>query len=159
MVNSRGPRRTGITLVEVLVALALVSAILLPIGMFVVEYLKGSSDLGETHQVLSLLEEKMELALSGPYTAFPVGVTEGKPLVHDGRVVLDLRPAEVGPHQVRFSLTVEMVPTEFAAITDVKSGRGQRVSLEEGFKRLTLRAVWGRKGERFFDLCAYKADL
>ena len=152
------PVSRGVTLVEVLVALTILSTVMLPIGMFLVEYLRGSSDLGNSHQVMNILEEKMELALTRPYAALPVGKTEGKPIIWDGQQVVDLRPVELANQRVDFSLTVEVVPLEFSAIAD-PAGTPQRSSVEDGFKRLTLRAVWGRKKEHFFDLVAYKADL
>lgn len=151
--------RQGITLVEVLVALTILSTILLPVGMFMVEYLRGSNDLGDSHQVMNILEEKMELALTRPYAALPVGKSEGKQIVWDGQQVVDLRPVELANQKVDFSLNVEIVPVEFSAIADPATGRLERCAVEDGFKRLTLRAVWGRKQERFFDLVAYKADL
>ncbi|MBF0498725.1 MAG: prepilin-type N-terminal cleavage/methylation domain-containing protein [Candidatus Riflebacteria bacterium] len=152
-------RKPGITLVEMLVALSILSTILLPIGMFLVEYLRGSNELGDSHQVMNLLEEKMELVLTRPFSAIPIGSTEGKAVIFEGRSVIDLRPVDLGVQKVSFSLNVEVVPVEFSAIADPKTGRIERATVDDGMKRLTLRAVWGRKGERFLDLVAYKADL
>lgn len=161
LVPSHRSTRTGrgVTLVEVLVALTILSTILLPIGMFMVEYLRGSNNLGDSHQVMNILEEKMELALTRPYGSLPVGKTEGKSIVWDGQQVVDLRPVELANQKVEFTLNVEVVPVEFSAVADASTGRLERCSVEDGFKRLSLRAVWGRKKEHFFDLVAYKADL
>ncbi|MFZ2955624.1 MAG: prepilin-type N-terminal cleavage/methylation domain-containing protein [Candidatus Ozemobacteraceae bacterium] len=155
----RSPLKRGVTLVEMLVALCILSTILLPIGMFLVEYLRGSNELGDSHQAMNLLEEKMELALTRPYAAIPIGQTENKSITFEGRSVIDLRPVDLGVQKVSFSLNVEVVPVEFSAIADAKTGRLERATVDDGMKRLTLRAVWGRKGERFMDLVAYKADL
>ena len=70
------PSVAGITLVEVLIALTILSTLLLPIGMFLVEYLRGSDSLGDFHQVMNLLEEKMEVALAQPFHRLPVGTSE-----------------------------------------------------------------------------------
>ncbi|MBF0407291.1 MAG: prepilin-type N-terminal cleavage/methylation domain-containing protein [Candidatus Riflebacteria bacterium] len=149
----------GLTLLEALVALTIFSSILLPVSMFLVEYLKGSSELGESHQVMNLLEEKMELALTRPFEAFPVGTFTDKPLIHEGQEVLDLRPALVGSVEVNFSLKVEIVPLEFSAIADVQSGKLERTMADESMKKFTLQAKWGKKKEHFTDLIAFRGDL
>lgn len=155
-------RTSGISLVEVLIALTILSTLLLPIGMFLVEYLRSSDSLGEFHQVMNLLEEKMEIALAQPFHRLPLGVTENVRLsteAGDERQVLDLRPVEVGRHLVSFSLRVEMVPVEFSAIVDTRTGQMDRRRVEDGLKRLTLVGTWGEKGRHSVDLVAYKADL
>lgn len=153
----RSPR--GITLLEVLVGITLLTTVLLPIGMFLIEYLRGSTELGNSHQVISLVEEKMETALAQPFEAIPIGLSENRRLVHDGRETIDLRPMELGPETVRFTMNVEALPVEFSAIADLSSGRIEKVKVDDGFKKITVRAVWGRKSQHFFDLTAYKANL
>jgi hypothetical protein len=152
-------RSIGITLVEVLVALAVMSTLMLPIGMFMLEYLRGSSELGDSHQVMNLLEERLETALAQPYDTLPVGETSGKRLNWQDERGLDLRPVQVGHEQVHFFLTVEVVPVEFSAVADPRGGRMERARLEDGFKRLVLQARWGRKQEHRLELLAFKADL
>lgn len=149
----------GVTLLEVLVGFTLLSTILLPIGMFLIEFLRGSSELGNSHQAISLVEEKMESALTQPFEALPLGVTENKRLVLNGKETIDLRPVELGPETVRLIMTVEALPVEFSAISDIASGKVERVRVDDGMKKITLRATWGRKSEHFFDLIAYKANL
>ncbi len=155
-------RSTGITLVEVLIALTILSTLLLPIGMFLVEYLRGSDSLGDFHQVMNLLEEKMEVALAQPFHRLPVGTSENVRLAGEARDpgdVLDLRPVEVGRNLVRFSLEVEMVPVEFSAILNPRNGTMDRRRVEDGLKRLTLVGTWGDKNQHRLDLVAFKADL
>ncbi len=160
-----GLRCRAVTLLEVLIALTILSTVLLPIGMFMVEYLKGSNELGDYHQVMNILEEKMELALALPFDTLPVGVSKnvrlGKDTGDDGKriAILDLRPVQVGNQDVRFDLDVELVPLEFSAVADAASGRMERTRLESSYKRLTLRAAWGTKKTHSLDLIAYKADL
>lgn len=151
--------KPGITLLEVLVGLTLLTTVLLPMGMFLIEYLRGSTELGNSHQVISLVEEKMETALTQPYEALPLGLSENRRLVHSGREAVDLRPMELGPETVKFSMNVETIPVEFSAIADISSGRVEKVKVDDGLKKITLRAIWGRKAEHFFDLVAYKANL
>jgi len=152
-------KSTGITLLEVLIALTILSTILLPIGMFLIEYMKGSSQIGDSHQIMNLLEEKMELALSKPFAAFPIGTSENLLLSYGGKEILDLRPVEVGPNLVKFSLVVESVPVQFSAYVEPESGKTDSVRLEDGLKRLTIKGVWGKNTEHFLDLVAFKADL
>jgi len=160
-----GLRCRAVTLLEVLIALTILSTVLLPIGMFMVEYLKGSSELGDYHQVMNILEEKMEMALAIPFDALPAGISKnvrlGKDTGEDGKraAFLDLRPTQIGNQDVRFDLEVELVPLEFSATGDAKSGRMERTRLESSYKRLTLRAGWGTKTPHSLDLIAYKADL
>lgn len=160
-----GLRRRAITLVEVLVALTILSTVLLPIGMFLIEYLKGSSELGTYHQVMSILEEKMEQGLALPFDALPAGVSKnirlGRDAGEDGKraAILDLRPAQIGNQEVRFDLDVEPVPLEFSAVADKNTGRMERTRLENSYKKLTLRAIWGTNTHHSLDLVAYKADL
>lgn len=152
-------RSSGITLVEVLIALTILSTLMLPLGMFLVEYLRGSDNLGDFHQVMNLLEEKMELALAQPFTRLPLGVSENTRLSNDARDALDLRPVEVGRNLVTFSLLVELVSVEFSAIKDPRTGQMERLHADDGLKRLTLKGTWGDKGQHMLDLVAFKADL
>ena len=153
-------KKQAVTLVEVLIALAILSTLLLPVGMFLIEYMKGSTRLGDFNQVLNLLEERMEMALTQPYSRIPVGESTGRLLPGaQADVGIDLRPVPVGKEQVTFTLVVEVVPVEFAAAVDAGIGRLERVRLEESYKRLTLKAAWGADKPRSLDLVAYKADL
>jgi len=152
-------RHGGITLLEVLIAFTILSTLLLPLGMFLIEYLRGSDSLGDYHQVMNILEEKMEVAFAQSYSRIPLGVSENCRLASDEKNALDLRPVEVGRSLVKFSLNVELVPVEFSAIVEPASGKVQRTRLEDGMKKLTLRGVWGDKSRHSLDLVAYKADL
>lgn len=160
-----GLRRRAVTLLEVLIALTILSTVLLPLGMFLIEYLKGSSELGDYHQVMSILEEKMEQGLALPFDALPAGVSKnirlGRDSGEEGKraAFLDLRPSQVGNQEVRFDLDVELVPLDFSAVADPRTGRMERTRLENSYKRLILRATWGTKPPHSLDLIAYKADL
>ncbi len=151
--------RAGITLLEVLLAMTILSTILLPIGMFLLEYVKGSSELGEFHQVMNLLEEKMEMALSQPFRGIPNGESKDTRLTFNGKEVVDLRPAQIGGDVVKFTLTAESFPVQFSACTDPAKGTNEVVRVEEGLKKLTIKGTWGKKTTHTLDLVAYKADL
>lgn len=150
----------ALSLVEGLVALAIVSTLLLPIGMFLIEYSRGSDRLGDMHQVLSLLEERMEMALAQPFNQIPLGETSGTLIqgAEPGRGI-DLRPLQIGKQQVTFAMQVEMVPVEFSAVIETTSGRSAKIRLDEHYKRLKLVAAWGADKPHSIDLTAYRADL
>lgn len=153
-------QQRGVSLIEALVALAIMSALLLPIGMFLLEYSRGSTQLGDFNQVLNLLEERMEMALAQPFSQLPLGESSDKLIPRAGdNQGIDLRTAQVGKEKVTFSLRVEMVPVEFAAAVDAENGRIDRIRLEESYKRITITAAWGTDKPRSLDLAAYKADL
>ena len=153
-------RKKALSLVEILIALAMLSTLALPIGMFLIEYVKGSSQLGDYYQILSLVEEKMEFALSMPFRSLPEGATSDQ-LVEslDKKRKLDLRPAQVGKDLVKFRMDVETVPVEFAAVKDAFSGYLQRARVENGLKKINIIANWGKNGKHSVNLLAYKANL
>lgn len=157
--SANGRPKRGVTLLEVLIAMTILSTILLPIGMYLLEYVKGSNDLGNFHKVMNILEEKMEVALSQPFEAIPVGLTENRKITYSGKDALDLRSIALGDDTVKFSVLVETVPLEFSAIADAGTGHLDRARVEEGMKRFTMKATWGKKQDHAFDLVAYKADL
>ena len=149
----------GVTLLEVLVAMAILSTLMLPIGMFLIEYLRGSNQLGDAYQVMNVLEEKMEQALARPFSGFPAGETSNKKLVFQGREMLDLRPLQLGTNLIHFSLKVEPVPVELSAVIDPETGEMVRTLVEDGMKRLVLKGTWGKDRRQALELTAYKADL
>jgi prepilin-type N-terminal cleavage/methylation domain-containing protein len=151
--------KKGVTLLESLIALTIVSTILLPISLFLLEYMKGTGELGTLHQVINILEEKMEQALQKPYAALPTGVTENRRITHEGKEVVDLHTIDLAGTEVALSLQVDVVPVEFSAIGSAESGGLERSKVEDGYKRLVLTATWGKKKRESFDLVAYKADL
>lgn len=152
-------RTRGISLVEVLIVLALLSSLLLPLGMYLAEYMRGSTSLGEFHQVLNIIEERMELALSYPYNDLPVGLVENRHIPHRSGPGIDLRSVTVGDNLVHLSLDVTVIPLDFSVVVNPAVGEVRRFSAENSMKKLFLKAVWGRNNEHSLDLTAYKADL
>lgn len=151
--------KRAISLVEVLIAMAVLSTLALPMGMFLIEYARGSSQLGDYYQTLNLVEQKLETAMDMPFQLVPEGLTTDKLIENPFGMALDLRQTEVAKSLVKFSLQVEVIPVEFAALKDSFSGQLQRARVEEGMKRLEVTAEWGEKGKHNIRLVAYKANL
>jgi hypothetical protein len=151
--------RKAVSLVEVLIAMAMLSTLALPMGMFLIEYARGSSQLGDYYQILNLVEQKLEIAMEMPFNSVPDGESTGIFIENSSGAGLDLRIAEVAKEKVRFKLVVETLPVEFAALRDAFSGQLQRARVEQGMKRLELTAEWGDKGQHNIKLLAYKANL
>lgn len=152
-------KQAAVSLVEVLIAMAILSTLALPMLMFIVEYSRGSSQLGDYYQILNLLEEKLEIAQSMNFAEIPGGETSGvlveSPTGHN----LDLRPAEIAHEIVSFRMKAEVLPVEFAAMKDPLSGELQRARVEDGMKRIEIIAEWGGKRPHNLNLVAYKANL
>lgn len=152
-------QRKAVSLIEVLIAMAMLSTLALPMGMFLHEYVRGSSQLGDYYQILNLVEQRLETAMEMPFNSIPDGQSTGILIENDSGSDLDLRPVEVAKEVVKFRLSAETLPVEFAALKDAFSGQLQRARVEEGMKRLELVAEWGDKGKHNIKLLAYKANL
>ncbi len=151
--------KKAVSLVEVLIAMALLSTLALPMGMFLMEYMKGSSQIGDYYQILNLVEQKLEIAMKMPFHEVPTGKTSDALLKNSKGPDLDLRSSQVAKSKVKFKLEAEILPVEFAALKDSFSGLLQRARVEEGMKRLKLRAEWGEKGKHNIELIAWRANL
>lgn len=151
--------QAAVSLVEVLIAMAILSMLALPMGMFLVEYNRGSSQVGDYYQVLNLLEQRLEMALSMNFHDLPAGRHQAIIFEQEGKVLLDLRPAIVSNTQVHFSMNIETVPVDFAALKDSVSGQVQRAKVEEGLKKIDISATWGEKAKHNLNLMAYRANL
>ncbi|GAB4277691.1 MAG: hypothetical protein Kow0029_20570 [Candidatus Rifleibacteriota bacterium] len=151
--------KKAISLVEVLIAMAMLSTLALPMGMFLIEYARGSSQLGDYYQILNQLEQRLEIAMKIPFELVPVGVSTDVLIKNDKGMDLDLRKVEIARNLVTFKLETEILPVEFAALKDSFSGQLQRARVEEGMKRLEITAEWGDKGRHNIKLVAYRAKL
>lgn len=158
MFSFRG-RQAAVSLVEVLVALAILSTLALPMLMFLVEYSRGSAQLGDYYQILNIVEEKLDTALSLDFTEVPDGETSGGTVDSRTGRHLDLRPVEVAHEIVTFRMRVEVVAVDFSAMKDSTSGQLQRARVEDGMKRIELTAEWGKKKKHSINLISYKANL
>jgi hypothetical protein len=139
--------------------MAMLSTLALPMGMFLIEYSRGSSQLGDYYQVLNMVEQRLEITMKMPFHSIPVGKTEKALIENRSGMNLDLRTAEVGKNQIQFTLETEILPVEFAAMKDSFSGLLQRARVEQGIKRLELTAKWGKKRKHNIKLVAFKANL
>ncbi len=149
----------GVSLVEVLISLAILSTLALPMFMFIVEYSRGSSQLGDYYQILNLVEEKLDTALALNFIEIPTGETANRLIESETGHHLDLRPVEVAREIVTFRMTVDINPIELAAMKDAVSGQLQRARVEDGMKRIELIAEWGDQKKHNISLIAYKANL
>lgn len=152
-------RRSAISLVEVLIAMAILSTLALPMGMFLVEYNRGSSQLGDYYQILNLTEEKLEKILAMSFHDIPVGKNAGRLFEVDTRPVLDLRPAKIGNSLVKFEIVAELVNLEFSALRDAATFEMEKVKLDSAMKRIEVTASWGKESQHKISLLAYKAHL
>ncbi|OGK08092.1 MAG: hypothetical protein A2W80_00165 [Candidatus Riflebacteria bacterium GWC2_50_8] len=152
-------KRAAISLVEVVFAMAILSTLALPMGMFLVEQTRGSSQLGDYYQILNLLEEKLEIALEMKFQDIPTGETRDVLVESEGGRALDLRPAEVARNLVSFRIRVELLPVSFSALKDAASSELQSVVAEDGMKKIEIFAEWGEKGRHNLNLVAYRSNL
>jgi hypothetical protein len=128
-------------------------------GMFLIEYLRGSTELSDYYQILNQVEQRLEVAMEMPFNRIPIGRSSGVLIDNPFSMDLDLRPAEIAQNEVHYSLTVDMMPIEFSALKDSFSGQLQRARVEEGMKRLEIVAEWGDKKQHNIRLIAYRANL
>jgi hypothetical protein len=152
-------KRAAISLVEVMIAMAILSTLALPMGMFLVEQMRGSSQLGDYYQILNLLEEKLETALEIRFQDIPVGDIRDVLVESEGHRGLDLRPAEVARNIVSFRMRSELLPVNCAALKSATSSEIQSVNVEDGMKRIEIFAEWGEKRQHSLNLVAYRANL
>lgn len=153
--------RTAISLLEILIAFAIFSIVLLPITIFFIEYFRTAGDVSFLHQVTSLLEEKMEVALSLPYKNLPVGETKDCVVLSESSIsankYLDLRPIQLASNLVTFRMIVEEIPLEASAIKNLETGELARFRFENCYKKVTIIASWDKN--KGLDLTGYKGDL
>ena len=152
-------KKRAVSLVEVLMALAILSTLALPMGMFLVEYSRGSSKLGDYYQVLNLVEQRLEMALAMHFSYIPVGEVTGTVITDDDGRQLDLRPVDLADKTILFSMKTELLPVDFAALRDPHSRELQRARVEEGMKRVEISAEWGDQDRQHISLISYRANL
>jgi prepilin-type N-terminal cleavage/methylation domain-containing protein len=152
-------KRAAVSLIEVMIAMAILSTLALPMGMFLVEQMRGSSQLGDYYQILNLLEEKLEIVLEMRFQDVPVGDVTNVLVESPGGRELDLRPAEVARNLVNFRMRSELLPVNFAALKDAASSELQSIVAEDGMKRIEIFAEWGEKRQHTLNLVAYRANL
>ena len=152
-------KRAAVSLVEVMIAMAILSTLALPMGMFLVEQMRGSSQLGDYYQILNLLEEKLEIALEMRFQDIPVGEIKDMLVESEGSRGLDLCPAEVARNLVTFRMRSELLPVSLSALKSAASSELQSIVAEDGMKRIEIFAEWGEKRQHSLNLVAYRANL
>ena len=150
----------GISLIEVMTALTILSTLILPAFMFIFEYTKGGSEIGDRFEALNRVEEKLESALSMPFNDIPNGLSKDITIESANGKKLDLKPVVIGNKQVSFECLVETIPTSFEAIKDYSTHQLQKANIENGLKKITITAKWGKeKYNQKVILTVYKANL
>jgi prepilin-type N-terminal cleavage/methylation domain-containing protein len=149
----------GVSLVEVMIALAILSMLALPGFMFLFEYVRDGSKIGDYYQILNALETRMEQVYALDFISLPVGETSDGEIKGANGQILDLRPSNITKNLVQFKMTVEVMPLSFSALEGSSSNRLQRARAEDLFKKVVLQAIWGKDGRHKIELMAYKANL
>ncbi|MBR4569388.1 MAG: prepilin-type N-terminal cleavage/methylation domain-containing protein [Candidatus Riflebacteria bacterium] len=156
----RKKNNQGISLIEVMTALTILSTLILPLFMFLIEYAKGGSDIGDRFEILNRIEERLETALSMPFDAIPEGLSKDITIESEKGKTLDLKPIKISNKQVSFECMVETIPTNFEAIKNYNTHQIQRAKIENGLKKITITAKWGKdNNSREIQLMVYKANL
>lgn len=152
-------KQRAVSLVEVLIALAILSTLALPMGMFLIEYSRGSARLGDYYQAVNLVEQHLEMALSMHFSCIPLGEVSDTVITDDEGRQIDLRPVELSGKTIMFTMKTELIPVDFAALRDPHTRELQRARVEEGMKRIEVTAKWGDKGRQNISLISYRANL
>lgn len=152
--------RKGVSVIEVMIALTILSTLVLPGFMFIVEYTRGGSDMGDRFEVLNRIEEKLETVLAMPFNDIPEGKTTDVVITSANGRKLDLKPVTIANKNVTFECEAETLSVDFAAMKDYSTRQLQRATVENGMKRVTITARWGKgKREQNMFLMVYKANL
>ena len=73
---------------------------------------------------------------------------------------LDLKPIKIGANEVSFDFEAETLPVSFAAMKDAETRQLQKATLDEGMKKITITANWGKgKRKQNIQMIVYKANL
>ena len=156
----RKKNNQGISLVEVMTALTILSTLILPLFMFLIEYAKGGSDIGDRFEILNRIEERLETALAMPFDDIPEGLSKDITIESKKGRNLDLKPIKINNKQVSFECMVESIPMDFEAIKNYTTHQIQRAKIENGLKKITITAKWGKdNNSREIHLMVYKANL
>ena len=152
--------RKGVSLIEVMIALTILSTLILPGFMFLLEYTRGGSDMGDRYEILNRIEERLEAVLAMPFNDIPEGTTTDVVITSENGRKLDLKPITIANKNVTFECDVETLSVDFAAMKDYSTRQLQRATVENGMKRVTITARWGkgRKAQNL-QLMVYKANL
>ena len=155
----RKKNNQGISLIEVMIALTILSTLILPLFMFLIEYVKGGSDIGDRFEVLNRIEEKLETALSMPFDDIPEGLSQDITIESKNGKKLDLKPIKIGNKQISFECMTETIPICFEAIKNYSTHQMERAKVEKGLKKIAITAKWGKNNSKEIKLIVYKGNL
>ncbi len=152
--------KKGVSLIEVMIALTMLSMLVLPAFMFIVEYTRGGSNIGDHYEVLNKVEERLEAALAMNFYDIPDGKSTNVVIESENGRKLDLKPIKIGANEVSFDFEAETLPVSFAAMKDAETRQLQKATLDDGMKKITITANWGKgKRKQNIQMIVYKANL
>lgn len=150
----------GISLIESMSTLAIFSVLVLPLTLLLMEYEKGASSTKAKFAILDSVEKKLEAALALPFNDIPEGKTSNVIIQSKNGNTLDLNTSTISNKKVNYECSVEVMPVNFSAVTDSSTRDIKSVKLENGLKKITISAIWGKGTEKQnIQLIAYKANL
>ncbi len=150
----------GVSLIEVMIALTILSTLILPGLMFILYYSKGGSTIGDKFEILNSLEEKIETVLAMPFDDIPIGLSTDVIIESGNGKKLDLKTTKIFKNNVRFECFAEILPVNFSAIEDYSTRQIQKATVEKGLKKITITAKWGKdKRDQIIQLIVYKANI
>ena len=156
----RKKNNQGISLIEVMTALTILSTLILPVFMFLIEYVKGGSDIGDRFEILNRIEERLDTALAIPFKDIPDGLSKDITIESENGRKLDLKPIKISNKLVYFECMAETIPMNFEAIKNYSTHQIQRAKIENGLKKITITAKWGKdNSSQKIQLMVYKANL
>lgn len=156
----RKKNNQGISLIEVMTALTILSTLILPAFMFLIEYVKGGSDIGDRFEILNRIEERLDTALAMPFNDIPDGLSKDIIIESGNGRKLDLKPIKISNKLVSFECMTETIPMNFEAIKNYTTHQIQRAKIENGLKKITITAKWGKdNNSQKIQLMVYKANL
>lgn len=160
--TSKNNLNQGISPIELMIVLTVVSTLFLPCMMYFTEWSKGSSKAKDKLLVLSLVEERLEKILAMPFKDIPEGKSSNITIESQNGKKVDLGSLIIATSnkKVSFECLVETVPVDFSAIKNYSLHNIQRVSVENGMKKITISAqILDGENKQTIQLMAYKANL
>ena len=150
----------GFSPIEVMIVLAILSTFFLPSVMYIIEFAKGGSRIKDNSIILGLVEERLEKVLAMPFNEIPEGKSSNIILESKNGNRVDLNSFILSNKKISFECFVEVVPVEFSAIKNYSFHHLQKVSLENGMKKITITAFI-QNGDKMqnIHLMAYKANM
>lgn len=174
-------RSTGMTLTEVMLAMALLASAFIPIIGVMGTSIKATDKDDRTIKAVNLCQEKLNRALQFPFTSISVGTYGGataktlKSNAAAGSINLILGPETIDGVQFTSQLDVSDVPVTFQVPTYDPFAKGeqpntpanwgwtnQNINFVNVYHKYVLTVIWqdkGSKANKFYTLASHKAKI